>query len=190
LLRGVCCDFGTSRRLLQATPRPPTSPFSSSPSSSSSSSSNLSTPNPPVYLLILCGCRCLLTALQMVAVRSGQYLARLETLLQHCVTHVLGCPLCTAKGFICEICNRDDDVLFPFQLHKTVQCRNCNTVYHRQCFEKVRYSESSSKRAWIPFRLRPSPMPALRCAHYEYEIWHTKKTQSCIRLRAHAYAHA
>lgn len=30
--------------------------------------------------------------------------------------------LCQAKGFICEFCQNEDDIIFPFELHK---CRTC-----------------------------------------------------------------
>lgn len=30
--------------------------------------------------------------------------------------------LCQAKGFICEFCQNEEDVIFPFELHK---CRTC-----------------------------------------------------------------
>lgn len=40
------------------------------------------------------------------------------------IVHVKDCPLCKAKGYICELCNQDSDILFPFELHKVAQvCR-------------------------------------------------------------------
>lgn len=41
-------------------------------------------------------------------------------------SHFAACPfppqLCQAKGFICEFCQNEDDIIFPFELHK---CRTC-----------------------------------------------------------------
>lgn len=44
----------------------------------------------------------------------------------YAVPHFAACPfppqLCQAKGFICEFCQNEDDIIFPFELHK---CRTC-----------------------------------------------------------------
>ncbi|KAI5086010.1 run domain Beclin-1-interacting and cysteine-rich domain-containing protein isoform X1, partial [Silurus meridionalis] len=31
--------------------------------------------------------------------------------------------LCQAKGFVCEFCGNDKDIIFPFELNK---CRRCD----------------------------------------------------------------
>lgn len=38
----------------------------------------------------------------------------------HCA--LLSLQLCQAKGFICEFCQNEDDIIFPFELNK---CRTC-----------------------------------------------------------------
>lgn len=60
----------------------------------------------------------------------------LAQLLQKTVTfgeqHIINCPLCSVKGFICEICN-GPKVLYPFHLDTTFRCQICGAVFHDQC---------------------------------------------------------
>lgn len=35
--------------------------------------------------------------------------------------HVKECPLCQAKGYICELCRRANDVIFPFEINKAME---------------------------------------------------------------------
>uniref|UniRef100_A0A034WJ03 Pleckstrin homology domain-containing family M member 3 n=1 Tax=Bactrocera dorsalis TaxID=27457 RepID=A0A034WJ03_BACDO len=46
--------------------------------------------------------------------------------------HVLKCPLCSVKGFICEIC-KSSRVLYPFHIETTYRCEICGAVFHAQC---------------------------------------------------------
>ncbi|XP_002122866.3 uncharacterized protein LOC100181521 [Ciona intestinalis] len=46
--------------------------------------------------------------------------------------HVRQCQLCTAKGFVCEICTKDE-VIFAFD-DITMTCEECKSVYHKRCF--------------------------------------------------------
>jgi len=50
--------------------------------------------------------------------------------------HVLECELCKAKGYICEIC-QDPRPYYPFQIGICVQCPDCKTFFHKDCFAKV-----------------------------------------------------
>ncbi|XP_033637474.1 run domain Beclin-1-interacting and cysteine-rich domain-containing protein-like isoform X1 [Asterias rubens] len=70
-------------------------------------------------------------------VRSGEMETELMQLVEDAVTHVSQCQLCQAKGFICEVCNNDQDIIFPFQLQKTYQCQDCWACYHKPCFLTV-----------------------------------------------------
>lgn len=68
-------------------------------------------------------------------------LGRLSDALQQAVTdgagHVRGCSeRCSPKGHICELCDRLDSVLFPFDVETTVRCDICAAVFHAECFEK------------------------------------------------------
>ncbi|XP_069053545.1 run domain Beclin-1-interacting and cysteine-rich domain-containing protein isoform X1 [Lepisosteus oculatus] len=72
------------------------------------------------------------------AVRSGDLPPRLRELLRLGSTHVSGCMLCQAKGFVCEFCGNDKDIIFPFELNKCRRCEDCKACYHRACFRGER----------------------------------------------------
>ncbi|XP_072048930.1 run domain Beclin-1-interacting and cysteine-rich domain-containing protein-like [Amphiura filiformis] len=58
----------------------------------------------------------------LLHVKSGELETVLAQLVEDAVAHITQCQLCQAKGFICELCNNDQDIIFPFQLMKTYQC--------------------------------------------------------------------
>ncbi|XP_075535630.1 run domain Beclin-1-interacting and cysteine-rich domain-containing protein rubicon isoform X3 [Dermacentor variabilis] len=66
--------------------------------------------------------------------RQGTLLAQLRGLQEDCERHCLSCPICTGRGFICEICNNADQLVFPFQLTLAAQCTGCKASFHRTCF--------------------------------------------------------
>uniref|UniRef100_UPI0037E859AA run domain Beclin-1-interacting and cysteine-rich domain-containing protein isoform X2 n=1 Tax=Semicossyphus pulcher TaxID=241346 RepID=UPI0037E859AA len=68
------------------------------------------------------------------AVRSGDLAPRMKELLKLGTIHAAGCVLCQAKGFVCEFCGNDKDIIFPFQLNKCQRCEECHACYHRSCF--------------------------------------------------------
>uniref|UniRef100_A0A8D0AYI8 Rubicon autophagy regulator n=1 Tax=Sander lucioperca TaxID=283035 RepID=A0A8D0AYI8_SANLU len=70
----------------------------------------------------------------LTAVRNGELAPRMKELLKLGTTHVAGCVLCQAKGFVCEFCGNDKDIIFPFQLNKCQRCEECHACYHRSCF--------------------------------------------------------
>lgn len=51
------------------------------------------------------------------------------------IAHVKDCPLCKAKGYICELCNKDSDILFPFDLHKVAEV--CPTPARGRAFGRI-----------------------------------------------------
>ncbi|XP_066565179.1 run domain Beclin-1-interacting and cysteine-rich domain-containing protein isoform X2 [Amia ocellicauda] len=67
-------------------------------------------------------------------VRRGELPTRLRELLRLGSIHVAGCVLCQAKGFVCEFCGNDKDIIFPFELNKCQRCEDCKACYHRVCF--------------------------------------------------------
>ncbi|KAL2090121.1 hypothetical protein ACEWY4_014809 [Coilia grayii] len=69
------------------------------------------------------------------AVRSGDLAPRLRELLRQGASHVASCVLCQAKGFVCEFCGNDKDIIFPFELNKCERCEECKACYHRVCFK-------------------------------------------------------
>ncbi|XP_057697901.1 run domain Beclin-1-interacting and cysteine-rich domain-containing protein isoform X1 [Corythoichthys intestinalis] len=68
------------------------------------------------------------------SVRNGELAPRMKELLKLGTVHVAGCVLCQAKGFVCEFCGNDKDIIFPFQLSKCQRCEECHACYHRGCF--------------------------------------------------------
>ncbi|XP_031715454.1 run domain Beclin-1-interacting and cysteine-rich domain-containing protein isoform X2 [Anarrhichthys ocellatus] len=70
----------------------------------------------------------------LAAVRNGDLAPRMKELLKLGTMHVAGCVLCQAKGFVCEFCSNDKDIIFPFQLNKCQRCEECHACYHSSCF--------------------------------------------------------
>ncbi|XP_032081309.1 run domain Beclin-1-interacting and cysteine-rich domain-containing protein isoform X2 [Thamnophis elegans] len=68
------------------------------------------------------------------AIKKGELVPRLTELLRVGELHVEKCMLCQAKGFICEFCQNEDDILFPFELNKCKTCEECRACYHKGCF--------------------------------------------------------
>uniref|UniRef100_A0A672R7N8 Run domain Beclin-1-interacting and cysteine-rich domain-containing protein-like n=1 Tax=Sinocyclocheilus grahami TaxID=75366 RepID=A0A672R7N8_SINGR len=71
----------------------------------------------------------------LTAVRSGGLGPKLRDLLRLGSSHVTDCVLCQAKGFICEFCGNDKDIIFPYELSKCLRCEDCHACYHKTCFK-------------------------------------------------------
>ncbi|NWW76762.1 RUBIC protein, partial [Climacteris rufus] len=72
------------------------------------------------------------------AIKKGDLVPRLTELLKAGSLHVDKCMLCQAKGFICEFCQNEDDIIFPFELNKCRTCEECKACYHKSCFKSTR----------------------------------------------------
>ncbi|NWI51567.1 RUBIC protein, partial [Calyptomena viridis] len=72
------------------------------------------------------------------ATKKGDLVPRLTELLKAGSVHVDKCMLCQAKGFICEFCQNEDDIIFPFELNKCRTCEDCKACYHKSCFKSTR----------------------------------------------------
>ncbi|XP_025901199.1 run domain Beclin-1-interacting and cysteine-rich domain-containing protein isoform X1 [Nothoprocta perdicaria] len=72
------------------------------------------------------------------ATKKGDLVPRLAELLKAGSLHVQKCMLCQAKGFICEFCQNEDDIIFPFELNKCKTCEECKACYHKSCFKSSR----------------------------------------------------
>ncbi|NXJ78393.1 RUBCL protein, partial [Trogon melanurus] len=70
----------------------------------------------------------------LVKIKRGQLLPLLKDILKSSTSHVDGCELCQAKGFICEFC-QSADLLFPYQIAKCKRCAECKTCFHKACFK-------------------------------------------------------
>ncbi|CAF1321605.1 unnamed protein product [Adineta steineri] len=71
--------------------------------------------------------------------KSGDLIKVLEPIVINLREHVLTCTLCYAKGFICEICMKEKDIIFPFDLETTSVCQVCQSCFHYQCHEHKKY---------------------------------------------------
>ncbi|NXB02558.1 RUBIC protein, partial [Cnemophilus loriae] len=72
------------------------------------------------------------------AIKKGDLMPRLTELLKAGSLHIEKCMLCQAKGFICEFCQNEDDIIFPFELNKCRTCEECKACYHKSCFKSTR----------------------------------------------------
>ncbi|NXI13572.1 RUBIC protein, partial [Irena cyanogastra] len=72
------------------------------------------------------------------AIKKGELMPRLTELLKAGSLHIDKCMLCQAKGFICEFCQNEDDIIFPFELNKCRTCEECKACYHKCCFKSTR----------------------------------------------------
>lgn len=69
----------------------------------------------------------------LISIKNCELPQQLHHLVGRCINHVTQCTLCKAKGFICEICKNGDDIIFPFELTKVVQCPVCWACFHKTC---------------------------------------------------------
>ncbi|XP_033118263.1 run domain Beclin-1-interacting and cysteine-rich domain-containing protein-like [Anneissia japonica] len=74
----------------------------------------------------------------LLKVKSGELVEELKVLVEDIKNHVKQCQLCQARGFICELCNKETDIIFPFELSKTHQCQDCWACYHISCFQTTK----------------------------------------------------
>ncbi|XP_014208755.1 uncharacterized protein LOC106639575 isoform X2 [Copidosoma floridanum] len=72
------------------------------------------------------------TVFDLLDIPSGTLAQQLQKVVEFARNHIIGCWLCSQKGFICEICN-NPKVIYPFDTQSTYQCGSCNAVYHTNC---------------------------------------------------------
>ncbi|XP_022082181.1 differentially expressed in FDCP 8 homolog A-like isoform X3 [Acanthaster planci] len=71
----------------------------------------------------------------LIDTKDSTLLSTLSGIHGNYAVHIkIECPLCQARGFICELCN-SDEVLYPFDMIAAV-CSHCSAVFHRDCFFK------------------------------------------------------
>ncbi|NWZ61953.1 RUBIC protein, partial [Acrocephalus arundinaceus] len=71
------------------------------------------------------------------AIKKGDLIPCLTELLKAGSLHIDKCMLCQAKGFICEFCQNENDIIFPFELNKCKTCEECKACYHKSCFKST-----------------------------------------------------
>lgn len=69
-----------------------------------------------------------------VDVKNSVFSERTQELVMRLEEHIVknNCELCMARGFICELCPKKRDVIFPWQ-DKIKRCRHCGSCYHDKC---------------------------------------------------------
>ncbi|NWU19594.1 RUBIC protein, partial [Dyaphorophyia castanea] len=90
------------------------------------------------------------------AIKKGDLMPRLTELLKAGSLHIDKCMLCQAKGFICEFCQNEDDIIFPFELNKCRTCEECKACYHRSCFKSTRCPRCERLQARRELMAKPS----------------------------------
>eukprot|EP00053_Salpingoeca_punica_P019557 m.199322 g.199322 ORF g.199322 m.199322 type:complete len:959 (-) comp17681_c1_seq2:2591-5467(-) len=81
----------------------------------------------------------------LVDIKTRQFTARLSRLLDAVLAHTRSCPLCQARGFICELCN-SKNILFPFQTDDVAPCPECRNIQHKACLNNKKLSCRKCKR--------------------------------------------
>ncbi|KOC60223.1 Run domain Beclin-1 interacting and cystein-rich containing protein [Habropoda laboriosa] len=71
----------------------------------------------------------------LILVKYGILPMRLQELVQVCNMHIIGCELCQARGFACELCHFKD-VIFPWEFSKVSRCEVCGACFHNKCKQK------------------------------------------------------
>lgn len=81
----------------------------------------------------------------LVDVHNGTLALYLDNVLSVFRGHISSCVLCTAKGFLCELCpvKTDQKIIFPFDEGVT-QCPQCEAVFHRDCFRAAAATGATS----------------------------------------------
>ena len=71
----------------------------------------------------------------LVDTNSGELTKYLQEKVKLFSNHIKKCILCTAKGFVCEICD-EKEIIFSFD-EGCSRCDDCQSVFHRECWKSV-----------------------------------------------------
>lgn len=77
----------------------------------------------------------------LVQVRNGALKQTLKNVISFGRQHVLSCVLCCQKGFICELC-KSSQIIYPFDTESVHRCNDCQSTYHKLCFDTKPDSEA------------------------------------------------
>ena len=70
-----------------------------------------------------------------VRLDRGELQKEVRQLLEKSVLHVRNCDICKYKGHYCEICKNNDEIIYPFEIHRIYQCQRCHACFHKSCFK-------------------------------------------------------
>ncbi|XP_017767901.1 PREDICTED: run domain Beclin-1-interacting and cysteine-rich domain-containing protein isoform X1 [Nicrophorus vespilloides] len=71
----------------------------------------------------------------LVKVKTGEMRVKFKFIAEMCSKHVYECQLCLARGFICEICKKND-LLFPWRMGSVSRCKKCGCCFHITCWKE------------------------------------------------------
>ncbi|ELU11303.1 hypothetical protein CAPTEDRAFT_226105 [Capitella teleta] len=74
------------------------------------------------------------TLQDLIKVKTEKLADTVYRIYKDCWQHITACPLCRAKGFVCETCNNGEDIIFPFEFDRVKQCNGCHGCFHRRCY--------------------------------------------------------
>ncbi|GLV37637.1 Pleckstrin homology and RUN domain containing M1 [Carabus blaptoides fortunei] len=81
----------------------------------------------------------------LTQIPGGVLADNLQTVVNFGREHVMGCWLCSQKGFVCEVCTKAK-VLYPFDVESTYRCEICNAVYHIECLNPSKLCPKCERR--------------------------------------------
>ncbi|XP_039960797.1 run domain Beclin-1-interacting and cysteine-rich domain-containing protein [Bactrocera tryoni] len=68
-----------------------------------------------------------------IDVRNKSMQHSIDQLIDKCEHHIFNCVLCTARGFHCEYCQKDQ-VIYPW-LKNVFRCDRCGSCFHLNCWK-------------------------------------------------------
>ncbi|XP_011182004.2 run domain Beclin-1-interacting and cysteine-rich domain-containing protein [Zeugodacus cucurbitae] len=68
-----------------------------------------------------------------IDVRNKSMQHSIDELIEKCEHHIFNCVLCTARGFHCEYCQKDQ-VIYPWQ-QNVFRCDRCGACFHLSCWK-------------------------------------------------------
>ncbi|XP_065203100.1 run domain Beclin-1-interacting and cysteine-rich domain-containing protein-like isoform X2 [Planococcus citri] len=71
----------------------------------------------------------------LIDVKSNKLKKILLDISKTCENHVSQCELCHARGFMCEICSKQE-IIFPWQINAVVRCIKCGSCHHIRCYNQ------------------------------------------------------
>lgn len=81
----------------------------------------------------------------LLDIPNGALAQQLQKIIEFAKNHVMGCWLCSQKGFICEVC-KNPKVIYPFDLDSNYRCGACNAVFHSSCLNSNKVCPKCERR--------------------------------------------
>jgi len=103
----------------------------------------------------------------LIDIKNGTLLPFLQRVTGSFRDHITQCLLCKAKGYVCEVCNDANVILFPFDEQASV-CPQCEGAFHRHCYKHREDSQTECVRC-ARLRARKAIKKAIKSASVEEE---------------------